>query len=121
MEEQTQDQASLVREIGLPIHAGKMWLKLLGVLSILQGILSAITIVGIVIAWLPIWLGVLLYQSATIIERAYLTGDKIALTTAMDKLRLYFTIQGILTLIGLIIGGIALSLGLTGAILDILR
>ncbi|NIW79677.1 MAG: hypothetical protein GWN16_09545, partial [Calditrichae bacterium] len=50
--------------------AGTMsaWLKFLGIVSIISGAVVAITIVGIIIAWLPIWLGVLLFQAG---DRAY--------------------------------------------------
>ncbi|MGP1345926.1 MAG: DUF5362 family protein [Phycisphaerales bacterium] len=41
------------------------WLKFIGVLAIINGVLTALTIFGIVIAWLPIWIGVLLYKAGS--------------------------------------------------------
>lgn len=40
------------------------WMRFLGIISIVYGVLSCITIVGIVVGWIPIWLGVLLLSSA---------------------------------------------------------
>ena len=121
MEMQPPDPGNAVRELGLPLYQSKGWLKFLGILSILQGILAAVTIFGIIVAWLPIWIGVLLYQSASAIETAHVTGNQTMLTQALSKLKLYFTIQGIMTLIGLIIGAMAMSLGVLGAIVESLQ
>jgi ATP/ADP translocase len=70
---------------------------------IIQGALTAITIVGILIAWLPIWIGVLVLQSAGAIERAQLQGDAAALKESLAKLRTYFVIQGVLYLVGIVL------------------
>jgi hypothetical protein len=118
METQSVDPAVTVRELGLPIYQSKGWLKFLGVLSVLQGVMIALSIIGIIIAWLPIWIGVVLYQSATTIETAHVTGNQEMLRRALEKLKLYFTIQGIMTLIGIIIGAMALTMGVLGAIID---
>ena len=120
MDNQDAQQASVVRELGLPLLESKGWIKFLGIVSVIQGIIAVFTVVGILIAWLPIWIGVLLYQSATILERAYHSGDKDTYYSAMAKLRTYFVIQGIMTLIGILIAVMALSLGLMGAILELL-
>lgn len=118
MEYQPVDPAAIVREAGLPIYQSKGWLKFLGILSIIQGIMIAMTILGIIIAWLPIWIGVVLYQTATTIESAHVSGSKEMLQQALGKLRLYFTIQGILTLLGLVAGALAMTMGVLGAILE---
>jgi hypothetical protein len=115
MENQGNDQAALVRELSIPIYQSKGWLKLLGIVSIIQGIITVFTIIGILIAWLPIWIGVLLYKCASTVEHAYLTGDKVTYMESLGKLKTYFIIQGIMTLIGIIIAVIALSMGLLGA------
>jgi len=86
----------------------KGWLKFLGVLYIVSGALTALTVVGILFAWLPIWMGVLLFQAGTQAETAVLTRDPGGLITMMDKLRLFFVINGVVALIGLIFVGIAL-------------
>jgi hypothetical protein len=86
-------------------------MQLVGVMMIIYGILVAITIIGIIIAWLPIWMGVLLFQCAGQIERAHTADDADAMVMAMAKLKTYFTITGILTLIGLIFGALGILFG----------
>ena len=44
-----------------PLYEARGWMKFLGIVMVIAGIFTAITIVGIIIAWLPIWLGVLLF------------------------------------------------------------
>jgi hypothetical protein len=46
------------------------WLTFLGVLTIIYGALMVLTIWGIIIAWLPIWIGVLLLQAGGRFKRA---------------------------------------------------
>lgn len=121
MEQKMNDSENLIREIGSPIYEGRGWIKFLGVISIAGGIIYALSIIGIVIAWLPIWMGVILYQSATKMEQAYAAGDKRGFHESMDKLKLYFMIQGILTLIGIVFAIIALSVGMLGVVLDAIR
>ncbi len=123
MEEQTNmqrtdDQLTFVREMGFPLYQGRGWIKFLGIMSIVQGAMAALTIVGAIVAWLPIWVGILLYQSATTMEKAYALGDKRTFAVAMGKLKTYFLIQGILTLIGIIIAIFAFSLGMLGMIFE---
>ena len=120
MEAGSQDISMAVRELSLPIYQSKGWLRLLGVLSIVSGALAAITIVGILYAWLPIWVGVLLLQAASSVERAHLSGDKMVLFESLGKLKMYFIIQGVTTLIGLIIAVIALFMTGLGAIFGLL-
>jgi len=121
MEAGNQDTAMAVRELSLPIYQSKGWLRLLGVLSIVSGALAAITIVGILYAWLPIWIGVLLLQAASLVERAQLSGDKGVLFESLGKLKTYFIIQGVTTLIGLIIAAITLFITGLGAIFELLH
>ncbi len=97
------DPRTLTKEIGMPLFNSKGWMKLIGVLAIIQGALVALSIVGILIAWLPIWMGALLLQSANNAERAIQTGDSATLNLSLRKLQTYFTITGVLTLISLIV------------------
>ena len=89
---------------------------------VLFGLQAVLTIIGILWAWLPIWLGVLLFQAAGAAEEASASGDVATATRATDKLRLFFMIQGILMLISLVavglvfaLGGFAMLAGLAGA------
>ena len=51
------------------------WLKFLGIVSIVSGALLAFTIIGLIFAWLPIWLGVLLFQAGDRANRAEHSDD----------------------------------------------
>lgn len=97
------DRSALVRDLSLPLASGKGWVKFVGIINIISGVLTALTIVGILWAWIPIWMGVLLVQSSSAIERAQMAGDESALRMALDKLRVYFIIQGVMLIIGLVL------------------
>lgn len=75
------------------------WLKFLGIVNIVMGGLAAITIVGIVFAWLPIWMGILLYKSGANATEFVYSDNANYLIESMDKLRTFFVLQGILVLI----------------------
>ncbi|MFA8342769.1 MAG: DUF5362 family protein [Rhodothermaceae bacterium] len=102
-----------------PLYQGKLWIKLLGIMSIIYGVISALTIFGLIIAWLPIWIGVTLFQASTAIEEAYLTQNQGAFLKALNKLKTYFTITGVLVLIGLILGGLGLLFGGMGILMGL--
>jgi len=107
-------EAMLTKELSLPLYQSKGWMKFLGVMMIIWGALTALSIIGIVVAWLPIWLGVLLFQSASSIEQAQATGDKAAMIQSMSKLKLYFVITGVLALISLLLTVLGLFTGMMG-------
>jgi hypothetical protein len=111
-------EAQLVREVSAPLFKAKGWLKFLGVLMIIGGIVQAITIVGIIICWLPIWVGILLLKVASTTESAQMSGSKDELITAMSKLKTVFTIYGILALIGIVFAVIAMIVFGTTALLS---
>jgi len=100
MEEQNQ----VIKELSLPLYQAKGWMKLLAVVMIIYGILIALSIIGIIIAWLPIWLGVLLWQASTATETAQMTGRMGSLLEALTKVKMFFIINGVLLLAGLVLG-----------------
>lgn len=84
------------------LYAAKGWIRFLGILTLISGVLQALSIVGLIFAWIPIWIGLLLCAASSRIAEAHEQGDAFALVTALDKLRLFFKITGILTLISLL-------------------
>ncbi len=96
----------VVRTLSYPLFSKKGWLKFFGIMNILYGVFAAITVVGIIFAWLPIWLGVLVNTAANKVEKAYVVGDHQALLEVQQKLSTYFLINAILILIGLVLLGI---------------
>ncbi len=116
MEQANTDQANLIKEVSIPVYQARGWMKLIGILMIIAGVFYALTIVGIIIAWLPIWMGVVLYQAGSSSEQAYFNGDKYSLLTSLNKLKLYFTIMGIMTLITIALMVIMLIAVLAGGL-----
>lgn len=95
-----------IKDLSQPLASGKGWMKFVGIVSIVHGVLIALSIIGLVIAWLPIWMGLLLMRSANAIERAQLSGDPEALKESLAKLRTYFVVLGVLILVGIIISAV---------------
>jgi len=92
----------IVSRVMGPLDASAKWMKLIGTVSIIYGVLTALTIVGLLFAWLPIWMGVLTRKAATQAQVAYASGDENAAIMSTDSLRLIFKVQGIILLVGLI-------------------
>ncbi len=110
-------QEKTVREISLPLYSSKGWIKLLGVIMLIYGVILALSLFGIIIAWVPIWIGILLMQTAGRINEAQITGNKEALIKAQNSLRIYFTVYGVLALVALIVAAITIIVLLsTGAL-----
>lgn len=106
-----------IRHLSNSLYTAKGWMKLTGVLLFVQGVFTALSIVGIIVAWLPIWMGILLFQAAGAIERAYNLEDENALMECMAKLKTYFIIMGVLALIAVIGFVLAFMFGFMGAIM----
>ncbi|WP_416137916.1 DUF5362 family protein [Halomonas sp. HK25] len=107
----------LLRDLVEPLYRGKFWMQLTGVMLILSGILTALSIVGLIVAWIPIWAGWVLMQAAGAAGRVYESGDPRDMKLALAKLKTYFTIFGVLILIYLTIavGGMLFgAIGMTG-------
>jgi len=105
------EDRALIQEVSMPIFEAKGWIKILGVISIIYGVLVALSIVGIIIAWLPIWMGILLFKAGSQIEEAKNTGNKHNLMESLSKIKTYFIISGVLTIIGLALAIIAVIVG----------
>ena len=95
---------SRVRALDLPLWRSRGWMKLMAVLMILNGALAILSIWGILFCWLPIWLGVTLFSAANNIQTAAEQDSEQHLQVALDKLGLFFKINGICALVGIIIG-----------------
>jgi hypothetical protein len=96
------------RAISESLYRVKGWITLAGVMSIIQGVFSAISLVGILVAWLPIWIGVILLKTSKALAQAHEQEDEAALNEALGRLALYFKIYGILMVVGLVVAVLAL-------------
>ena len=101
-------ETQIIRSVSSPLAEGAGWMKFLGILSILAGASQMLSLVGILWGWLPLWMGILLYQAAGDAENARLSGDPYALASALGKVKTYFMINGILTLLGMLFACIML-------------
>jgi hypothetical protein len=95
-------EAQIIRSVSSPLAEGAGWMKFLGILSIITGASQMLSLVGILWGWLPLWMGILLYQAANSAEMARLSGDPYALASALKNVKTYFVINGILTLLGML-------------------
>jgi hypothetical protein len=75
------------------------WIKFMGIMSIVGGCLQALTIFGLVIAWLPIWMGVVLTKAGSRAGEYADKGDFASLEGMTGQLKTYFTISGILIIV----------------------
>lgn len=105
------------RELIEPLVRGKFWMQLIGVMLIISGVLTALSIVGIIVAWIPIWAGVVLMQAAGATQRAFDNEDLLELKHALGRLRIYFTIFGVLLLIYLILMVLGMIFGIGAGML----
>ena len=73
------------------------WLKFLGVITIVGGAISIVFTlgIGIIYAWLPIWLGVLLFQAGDRAGSIRYSEDLNSLAQMMEKLKMYFVVYGV--------------------------
>lgn len=83
------------------------WMKFVGIVTLISGILQALSIVGIIWAWLSIWLGILINQAGSSARSYSDTGDEAALSTLTGKLKLVFKLIGILFIVSFAVSVIA--------------
>lgn len=111
MEQGTPHETPL-RDLIEPLVRGKFWMQLIGIMLIISGVLTALSIIGIIVAWIPIWAGVVLMQAAGAAQRAYESPDAEAIKYTLGRLRIYFTIFGVLLLIYLILMVLGMLFGI---------
>ncbi|WP_051234296.1 DUF5362 family protein [Halomonas halocynthiae] len=113
------DSSYVLRDFIEPLYRSRFWMQLLGVMLILQGVFIGISIIGLVVAWIPVWAGVVLFQATGAIRRGYEANDQYDIKHTMSKLRTYFLISGIMVLTYLVlIAGSFLLFG-AGAIMGL--
>ena len=101
MDQPVQAQNPVLDRIALSAKNMAVWAKFIGIVNIIVGALTAISLVGIIIAWLPIWMGVILFQAGSRADEANASKRYDQLVPMMEKLRMYFLVQGILVIVGI--------------------
>jgi hypothetical protein len=94
----TQGDTISVKDLALKMPK-PLWLIIPAVLAIFGGVVTGTTIIGLIVAWIPIWLGVILFQANKALESARVFGQRNDIMTAVEKLELYFRINGIFFII----------------------
>lgn len=97
-------------DIVQPLYRTKGWMRLIGVMMIIGGVLQCLSCIGLIYGWLPIWMGILLLNAATAIEQAHDLQDAGQIVVAQQKLALYLKIMGVLMLLGIVMSLVALLL-----------
>jgi len=78
------------------------WLKFLGVVNMAYGVLAALSILGLLVCWIPIWMGILLFQAGSRATLASASATGHDLVPMMEKLRTFFVIESILFIVGIL-------------------
>lgn len=107
------NQANLIKRFSLPLYKSRFWIKVTAVFIFSNGIPFALSIIGLIIAWMPFWAGVRLWQASDMIEKAYLLGHKRAFYTAQNYLKTAFNLFGIFALISIILIAVTTLIELT--------
>jgi len=84
-----------------PLVRGRGWITFLGVMAIIYGGMACMTIIGAVVGWLPLWVGILLTQAASRLREGGESGSVEELRAGADKLRLACKIFGITLIVGI--------------------
>jgi hypothetical protein len=92
-----------------PLHRARGWMRFLAILLYVTAGLQILTVVGLLVAWIPALIGVMLWQTATALGDGH-PADVMLLRRATDKLRQIFITYAVLAIVAL--SGFALLLGL---------
>ncbi|MDP0495504.1 MAG: DUF5362 family protein [Verrucomicrobiota bacterium JB024] len=87
-----------------PLAKTNFWLKFMAVLQFISGASAAMSLIGILYAWLPIWMGVVMWQAANRARDAVASGDLQTALAAQNKIKLLILIAGISTMVMLVLG-----------------
>lgn len=95
-----------VEDIMAPLVGVKKWMKLVGIMNIIVGGLYCATIVGAIVGWLPLWIGIVLTKASDKLS----TGQILDYRESTQNIATYFSILGVLTLVSLILSGVMIVL-----------
>jgi hypothetical protein len=78
------------------------WIKFLGIAFIIVGGFLVVSIVGIIIAWLPIWMGVILLRGANS-TREVAMGKIESIGNMFGSLKTFFLLAGVAMIVYLVL------------------
>lgn len=79
----------------LPLYQSLFWMRLFAVCLIVYGALITVTGVGVLVAWLPMWIGVILLLTGKSITVAYKGNNEQAFVQSISRLKTIFITLGI--------------------------
>jgi len=120
MEEETIEN-SPIQNIIEPLYYGRGWIKFLGILMIISGVIQIFTLIGILVCWIPIWMGVILVKTAEFIGIAYEQDSEGDATVASNHLRQFFKISGIISILYLILVLLGLTIATTTSLFSAIQ
>lgn len=103
----TGTQEEIAMMLSEPLAKTNFWLKFMAVLQFICGASAAMSLIGILYAWLPIWMGVVMWQAANRARDAAVSGDLQTALSAQNKVKLLILIAGISTMVMLVLGVVA--------------
>lgn len=103
----TQTQSLDIKRLVYPLYQSLPWIRVFAACLILYGALITVTGVGVLIAWLPMWIGVMLFLASKSIVNAYNENDEEAFVQTISRLKTIFITLG-LSSVALIIASIYL-------------
>jgi hypothetical protein len=87
--------SALVSRLTDPLYHSRFWINLFAACLIVYGALITVTGIGVLVAWIPLWIGVLLILTTKSIKAAYTGRDEKALLKSLNRLKSIFTILGL--------------------------
>lgn len=101
------------REVAAPLYRARGWLRFVALAEIVSGLGLALTVVGLLAAWIPIWAGVVLLKAAGNSRRAFDESDPEALAAGLRQLRTFFVLSGVQALLVVATFVTSVSVGFT--------
>lgn len=107
-----------IKDLSLPLGKASVWMLISGIITIIGGAFMVIATlgIGILFAWFPIWMGILLIMAAGAAKKAHVNNSTADFLNALNKLKTYFMVSGIVSLIGIGLSIIFSIFGLTAAL-----
>lgn len=111
----TEGGRDVAKELLAPLLRARGWMRFLAVVTVLFGISMVFTGWGILIFWLPVWAGVALWQAAGALEGLESdSADPSEIRRGLDRLRLWFVLQGVFTAISVTVLFVLLGFAMMG-------
>ena len=89
-----QQEPAQVANLVTPLYQSLFWIRLFAACLIFYGALITVTGIGVLVAWIPMWIGMLLLLMAKSISSAYQNNDEQAFKQSLSRLKTIFTVLG---------------------------